>query len=92
MTIRNSSLRTAVVHELVTLNREQRYRGARLVASVAHDAADCKELLDTLGLDPADGRSPADGDPADHLRDVDRHEPRSLVERMAVGRTELEAT
>jgi hypothetical protein len=92
MVIRNNNLRTAVVHDLVTLDREQRYRGARLVASVAHDAADCRDLLDALGLDPADGRSPGDDDPADHLRGVDRYEPRSLVERMAVGRTELEPT
>ncbi|ONI91888.1 hypothetical protein ALI144C_00465 [Actinosynnema sp. ALI-1.44] len=57
---RADNLRTASVHDLDTLNREQRHRGVRAVASAAHDAADCVQLLAALGLDPADGRSPSD--------------------------------
>jgi len=34
---------------------DQRYLGARVVASAAIDAADCALLLAILGLDPADG-------------------------------------
>lgn len=34
---------------------EQRYRGARVVASAANDVDDCVLLLAILGLDPADG-------------------------------------
>jgi hypothetical protein len=56
--IRNNNLRQAVVHEMVTLSREQRYRGVRLVASVAEDAADCSQLLAALGLDASDGKPP----------------------------------
>lgn len=37
------------------LSREQRRRGARVVASFADDADDCATLLAILGLDPADG-------------------------------------
>lgn len=37
------------------LSREQRRRGARVVASAADDADDCATLLAILGLDPADG-------------------------------------
>ncbi|MFC0114047.1 hypothetical protein [Kibdelosporangium aridum] len=42
------------------MNREQRHRGVRVVASAADDAADCLQLLAALGLDPADGRSPSE--------------------------------
>jgi hypothetical protein len=45
------------------LSREQRRRGARLVASSADDAADCAALLATLGLSPADGLTAPDGEP-----------------------------
>ena len=34
---------------------EQRNRAARAVASLAHDAEDCAQLLDMLGLSAADG-------------------------------------
>ncbi|MEU7791111.1 hypothetical protein [Amycolatopsis sp. NPDC049159] len=37
------------------LTPEQRYRGARVVASAATDARDCASLLATLGLEAADG-------------------------------------
>lgn len=37
------------------LSREQRRRGARVVASFADDAEDCVTLLAILGLDAADG-------------------------------------
>jgi hypothetical protein len=37
------------------LSREQRRRGARVVASSADDADDCATLLAILGLNPADG-------------------------------------
>ncbi len=37
------------------LSREQRRRGARMVASAADDAGDCATLLAILGLNPADG-------------------------------------
>jgi len=37
------------------LTRDQRYHGARAVASAANDAADCALLLATLGLEAADG-------------------------------------
>ncbi|WP_410672099.1 hypothetical protein [Amycolatopsis sp. cmx-4-68] len=37
------------------LTREQRYHGARVVASAANDADDCALLLATLGLEAADG-------------------------------------
>ncbi|WP_084434733.1 hypothetical protein [Kibdelosporangium aridum] len=57
---RADNLRTAAVHDLYTLNREQRYRGVRVVASAADDSADCLQLLAALGLDPADGRSPSE--------------------------------
>jgi hypothetical protein len=102
MVIRNNNLREAVVHDMVTLSREQRYNGVRLVASVAHDAADCQELLDALGLDPADGRSPAEDDQPepppvledrpDRGRHVDRHDPRSFLDRRAAGRPGLTST
>ncbi|MEV4049756.1 hypothetical protein AB0J55_01110 [Amycolatopsis sp. NPDC049688] len=39
----------------VALTRDQRFRGARLVASAANDAEDCALLLAVLGLEPADG-------------------------------------
>lgn len=80
--IRNSNLREAVVHDMVTLSREQRYRGVRLVASVAQDASDCSQLLAALGLDAADGKAPGDDEPVDR---VGWHDPRSLVERMAAS-------
>lgn len=102
MVIRNSNLREAVVHDMVTLSREQRYHGVRLVASVAHDAADCRQLLEALGLDPADGQSPAEDDQPepprlhddrpDRRRHVGRHDPRSLLDRMAAGRPGLKST
>ncbi|ALG09947.1 hypothetical protein [Kibdelosporangium phytohabitans] len=57
---RADNLHTAPVQNLSTLNREQRYRGVRTVASAAHDADDCAQLLDVLGLDAADGRSPSE--------------------------------
>ncbi|MEV7098309.1 hypothetical protein AB0M80_36270 [Amycolatopsis sp. NPDC051045] len=37
------------------LTAEQRYHGARMVASAANDAEDCALLLAVLGLEPADG-------------------------------------
>jgi hypothetical protein len=37
------------------LTVEQRYHGARMVASAANDADDCALLLAVLGLEPADG-------------------------------------
>ncbi|WIX85215.1 hypothetical protein [Amycolatopsis sp. DG1A-15b] len=37
------------------LTPEQRYHGARAVASAANDADDCALLLAVLGLEPADG-------------------------------------
>ncbi|SFW86995.1 hypothetical protein [Amycolatopsis australiensis] len=37
------------------LTRDQRYHGARVVASAANDAEDCALLLAVLGLEPADG-------------------------------------
>ncbi|MDQ7810936.1 hypothetical protein Q5425_45045 [Amycolatopsis sp. A133] len=37
------------------LTRDQRYHGARVVASAAIDADDCALLLAVLGLEPADG-------------------------------------
>ncbi len=37
------------------LTPEQRYRGARVVASAAHDARDCASLLAALGLEAAEG-------------------------------------
>jgi len=37
------------------VSHDQRYRGVRLVASVAKDVEDCALLLAILGLDPADG-------------------------------------
>ncbi|WP_103339404.1 hypothetical protein [Amycolatopsis sp. CA-126428] len=37
------------------LTDEQRYHGARVVASAANDADDCALLLAVLGLEPADG-------------------------------------
>jgi hypothetical protein len=37
------------------LTAEQRYHGARMVASAATDAEDCAFLLAVLGLVPADG-------------------------------------
>jgi len=36
---------------------QQRYRSARFVASQAHDAADCAQLLAALGLSAAEGRT-----------------------------------
>jgi hypothetical protein len=102
MVNRNDDLRTAVVPDMVTLSREQRYRGVRLVASVAHDAADCRQLLAALGLDAEDGKAPGEDEPVDRSRLVedqpDRrrsvgwHDPRSLLERMAASRTGLKAT
>ncbi|HEY3471561.1 MAG TPA: hypothetical protein VGL47_40955 [Amycolatopsis sp.] len=41
----------------MALTPEQRYRGARLVASAASDAEDCASLLAALGLEAADGVS-----------------------------------
>ena len=41
----------------MALTPEQRYRGARLVASAASDADDCASLLAALGLEAADGVS-----------------------------------
>ena len=46
------------------LTPEQRRRGARVVASAAHDADDCATLLAILGLDPADGLTETDRRPA----------------------------
>jgi hypothetical protein len=99
MVIRNNDLRDAVVHDMVTLSREQRYRGVRLVASVAHDAADCSQLLAALGLDAADGKAPGEDDPVDRprlvedrRRSVGWRDSRSLVERMAAGRKGFKAT
>ena len=46
------------------LSREQRRRGARVVASAADDAGDCATLLAVLGLDPADGLAAQDGEPS----------------------------
>jgi hypothetical protein len=102
MVNRNDDLRTAVVLDMVTLSREQRYRGVRLVASVAHDAADCRQLLAALGLDAEDGKAPGEDEPVDRprlvedqpdrRRSVGRHDPRSLPERMAASRTGLKAT
>ncbi|MEV6823753.1 hypothetical protein [Amycolatopsis sp. NPDC051102] len=37
------------------LTRDQRYHGARAVASAAIDAEDCALLLAVLGLEPVDG-------------------------------------
>ncbi|WP_410640717.1 hypothetical protein [Amycolatopsis sp. lyj-346] len=37
------------------LTPEQRYHGARAVASAANDAEDCALLLAVLGLEPEDG-------------------------------------
>ncbi|MEV7037539.1 hypothetical protein [Amycolatopsis sp. NPDC051061] len=45
------------------LSREQRRRGARVVASSADDADDCATLLTILGLNPADGLAGPDGEP-----------------------------
>ncbi|WP_208630101.1 hypothetical protein, partial [Amycolatopsis kentuckyensis] len=45
------------------LSREQRRRGARVVASAADDAGDCATLLAILGLDPADGLTAPDVEP-----------------------------
>jgi hypothetical protein len=47
-----------------TLTREQRRRGARMVASAADDVDDCAALLAILGLDPADGLAEPDGGPS----------------------------
>jgi hypothetical protein len=44
------------------LSREQRRRGARVVASAADDAGDCATLLAILGLNPADGLTAPDGE------------------------------
>jgi hypothetical protein len=54
---RGENLRAAVEHDIFTLSPEQRYSAVRLVASAADDAADCQQLLEALGLNPADGRS-----------------------------------
>ncbi|AEK44183.1 hypothetical protein RAM_28530 [Amycolatopsis mediterranei S699] len=43
------------------LSREQRRRGARVVASAADDAGDCARLLAILGLNPADGLTAPEG-------------------------------
>jgi hypothetical protein len=43
------------------LTRDQRYHGARVVASAAIDAEDCALLLAALGLEPADGIASAPG-------------------------------
>jgi hypothetical protein len=101
MVIRNNDLRTAVVHDMVTLSREQRYRGVRLVASVADDAADCSELLAALGLDAEDGKAPGQDDPVDRSRlvedrpdrwqSVGRHDRGGFLDRMAASRPELKA-
>jgi hypothetical protein len=87
---------------MVTLSREQRYRGVRLVASVAHDAADCSQLLAALGLDAEDGKAPGEDEPVDCPRlvedrpgrrpGVSRYDRRSLLERMAASRPGLKAT
>ncbi|MEV6828214.1 hypothetical protein [Amycolatopsis sp. NPDC051102] len=45
------------------LSREQRRRGARVVASATDDAEDCAALLAILGLDPADGLTAPGGAP-----------------------------
>lgn len=37
---------------------EQRRRAARVVASAATDVQDCADLLDALGLAPAEGKEP----------------------------------
>jgi hypothetical protein len=52
------NLRTAS-QDTFSLSPEQRYCAVRLVASTADDAADCRLLLEALGLDPLDGRSAA---------------------------------
>lgn len=85
MVIRHNNMRAVEVHDLGMLSREQRLRGVLLVASLAADAADCRELLDALGLDPADGRRPVDDGPADYRPGVD---PRDLIERIATNRPE----
>jgi hypothetical protein len=43
------------------LTRDQRYHGARVVASAANDADDCALLLAVLGLEPGDGIAAARG-------------------------------
>jgi len=43
----------------VGLTRDQRFHGARVVASAANDADDCALLLAVLGLEPADGLAEA---------------------------------
>lgn len=35
----------------------ERARAVRAVASAASDAAECRDLLDALGLDPSEGRT-----------------------------------
>ncbi|MBE1498182.1 hypothetical protein H4696_005282 [Amycolatopsis lexingtonensis] len=50
------------------LSREQRYRGARVVASFASDAGDCASLLDALGLEAADGVAGARPTPSGRSR------------------------
>jgi hypothetical protein len=48
------------------LSPEQRRQAARVVASTAHDAADCEFLLAVLGLAPADGLTTKDDAPTVH--------------------------
>lgn len=45
----------AAAYEVVC--REQSGKAARIVADRATDAADCRELLDMLGLGAGDGRA-----------------------------------
>ena len=45
----------AVEQEGLRLTADQRHHGARTVASMAKNAADCALLLAILGLDPAEG-------------------------------------
>jgi len=51
--------RIAAARQLESLhNAEQCHRAARTVADHAWDAMDCAQLLDMLGLDPNQGRTP----------------------------------
>lgn len=50
---------TAAIGTVPPLTRDQRRRCARLVATLAASTAECRHILDMLGLDPADGKSGA---------------------------------